>query len=248
MNRKIVFFLIALSNGLMGVSVSQEKEQSFPDLKGPYFGRQAPQKNAEIFLDGIISILEEPEMNAAFTRDGREFYYCARHKGNWALFATEEKGGRWEKPKPLSFTSDYTDRDFTMSPDGNSLFFGSNRPRQNGQPPLDALDIYVTERLVSGLWSKPKSVGPPVNTSLMENYPSVAANGNLYYFTAREDGIGRCDIYMAEFSEGRYSDPVNLGHAVNSAENDWDSFIAPDESYIIFSSQERVDTLGGHDS
>ena len=38
-----------------------------------------------------------------------------------------------------------------------------------------------------------------------------------------------------------------MNGAVNSDKNDWDAFIAPDESYIIFSSQNRPDTLGGQD-
>ena len=41
--------------------------------------------------------------------------------------------------------------------------------------------------------------------------------------------------------------PENPGSAINSDKNDWDSFIAPDESYIIFSSQNRDDTIGGQD-
>jgi Tol biopolymer transport system component len=40
---------------------------------------------------------------------------------------------------------------------------------------------------------------------------------------------------------------VNLGDAINSEKNDWDAYVAPDESYIIFSSQERADTIGGQD-
>jgi Tol biopolymer transport system component len=52
---------------------------------------------------------------------------------------------------------------------------------------------------------------------------------------------------MSEFSKDGHLDPVNLGPAVNSEKNDWDAFIAPDESYIIFSSQNRKDTLGKQD-
>jgi len=52
---------------------------------------------------------------------------------------------------------------------------------------------------------------------------------------------------MSQFSKGRYLAPVNLGPAINSKKNDWDAFIAPDESYIIFSSQNREDTLGDQD-
>jgi len=224
-----------------------QKKPDFPILKGPYFGQEAPIERAQVFLDGIISTLTEPEMCAAFTKDGKEFYYNVYYKDSWAIFTTKEVNGKWTKPKPLPFTSDYTDRDFTLSPDGSKIYFGSDRPRKKGGQKLKSLDIFVTERLQTGQWSEPKNVGSPVNTDYGENYPSVAQNGNLYFFSRRNDGLGLCDIYVARFENGSYLTPENPGSAINSEKNDWDSFIAPDESYIIFSSQDRNDSIGGQD-
>ena len=39
----------------------------------------------------------------------------------------------------------------------------------------------------------------------------------------------------------------NLGPNVNTIYDEGDAFIAPDESYIIFSSQDRSDSIGGQD-
>lgn len=38
-----------------------------------------------------------------------------------------------------------------------------------------------------------------------------------------------------------------LGPGVNSELHDWDAFVAPDESYLIFSSQDRPDSVGAQD-
>ena len=219
----------------------------FPVLQGPYLGQKPPGKTAEIFAPGIISTLEKPEMCAAFTADGVEFYFNAQYKGRWTIFLTREINGQWTKPKPMSFTAGFTDRDFTMSPDGHKIYFGSNRPREKNEESLRSLDIYMTEQSESAQWSDPKNIGMVVNSDLGENYPSVARNGNLYFFSAREDSIGGCDIYISRYIEERYFPPENLGNAINSTQNDWDSSIAPDESYLIFSSQNRDDTLGGQD-
>jgi Tol biopolymer transport system component len=223
------------------------QKKDFSSLKGPFFGQTAPEKKAEVFLDGLISTLDQPEMCAAFTLDGKEFYYNDREEGQWSIFVTKLDNGRWTKPRPLPFTSGYTDRDFTMSPDGNRIYFGSNRPRKLGGPRQLTLDIFVTERLPSGEWSQPRVVGFPVSTEASENYPSVARNGNLYFFSKRDDGIGLYDIYVARFRDGRYQQAECLGRAVNSDKNDWDAYIAPGESYIIFSSQNRDDTIGKQD-
>jgi glyoxylase-like metal-dependent hydrolase (beta-lactamase superfamily II)/Tol biopolymer transport system component len=216
-------------------------------LKGPYFGQKIPVVRAEVFMDGIISTLNEDEMCAAFTADGREFYFNARHGGNWTIFMTKEAAGEWVKPAPMPFTSDYTDRDFTLSPDGKKIFFGSNRPRSKGSGPLESLDIFVTKRRAQGRWSDPENIGDPINTDRSENYPSCARNGNLYFFTSRTDGFGGCDIYVSRWENGRYSLPENLGPEINSDKHDWDAFIAPDESFILFSSQNRADSIGQQD-
>ena len=222
-------------------------QNEFPLLEGKYFGQEAPKHKAEIFMDGIISTYDKPEMCAAFSKDGKEFYFNAKYQNNWAIFVAKEIEGFWTKPKPLYFTSGYIDRDFTISPDGNRIFFGSNRPRKSGDKKLNALDIYFIERYPSGEWSCPRNIGMVINSGNSENYPSITANGNLYFFSNRNEGIGLCDIYCSKFVNGQYQPPQLLSNRVNSEKNDWDSFIAPAENYIIFSSQNRDDTIGGQD-
>lgn len=246
MNKKTIIFLFVVL-GAVSLVFSSEKGICITDLKGPYMGRKAPADKAGVFLDGIISTLEEAEMCAAFTRDGKEFYFNARHKGKWSVFMTRETVKGWTRPVPLAFTAGFTDRDFTMSPDGNRIYFGSNRPRKKGGPAQNSLDIFLTKRLPGGKWSEPEALGPAINTGSGENYPCVTANGNLYFFSCRDGGIGGCDLYMSKWLNGKYQKAEVLGSAVNSNKNDWDAYIAPDESYIIFSSQNRSDTLGGQD-
>jgi Tol biopolymer transport system component len=219
----------------------------FSSLKGPYFGQTAPKDSAVVFMDGLVSTLEGQEMNAGFSPDGREFYYCARNGDEWSIYWTREESDGWTEPVPMPFSGAFTDRDFTMSPEGNRIYFGSNRPRETGGEKLVRLDVFYTERLPSGDWSEPVNAGPVINSDFGENYPSVALNGNLYFFSCRDEGHGRCDIFVAEMSDDHYEQPVPLSSAINSDRNDWDAYIAPDESYIIFSSQERPDTLGGQD-
>jgi len=242
-----MLFSLIITVWAVSIGRTQDMKKSITNLSGPYFSQKAPVSQAEVFLDGIISTKDSPEMCAAFTADGREFYYNALKNGRWAIFVTRMLDDRWTKPQPLPFTSEYTDRDFTISPDGSRIYFGSNRPRKPGERPQQLLDIFVTERLNRNQWSQPKVVGFPVSTDANENYPSAARSGNLYFFSKRDDGIGKCDIYVSRFKNGRYQPAECLGPAVNSAKNDWDAFIAPDESYIIFSSQNRDDTIGGQD-
>lgn len=226
---------------------SQEKNSDFPRLNGPYLGQKPPGLTAEVFSPEIISTIEGREMCAAFTNDGKEFYFNAIYNGTFSIFLTKEIDGKWTKPLPLHFSSAFTDRDLTISPDGNKIFFGSNRPRTKGERNLESLDIYFIQREESGEWSNPVNIGPPVNSEFGENYPSMAANGNLYYFSCRNEGWGGCDLYMAPYGYKKYQKPILLNENINSKMHDWDAYIAPDESYIVFSSKDRSDTLGAQD-
>ncbi len=246
MNKKVVFFLILVSM-VVNYLLPIEKKTSFQVLRGPYMGMIAPEDKAVVFMDRLISNINTPEMCAAFTKDGKEFYYNAFFKEKWSIYATYDTGNGWTKPLPISFTNGFIDRDFTMSPDGERIYFGSNRPRSRGGMKQENLDIFMSKRLKSGRWSEPITLGPPVNTDFTENYPSVAMNGNIYYFSCRKNGIGGCDIFMSKLKKNKYTEPIVLDIRVNSKQHDWDAYIAPDESYIIFSSMEREDSIGKQD-
>jgi Tol biopolymer transport system component len=79
-------------------------------------------------------------------------------------------------------------------------------------------------------------------------FPAVAANGTLY-FTGRGSGLssfGQNDIYRVRRVNGRYSEPENLGSAINSSSSEYDAWVAPDESFLIFIS-DRPGGIGQRD-
>ena len=52
---------------------------------------------------------------------------------------------------------------------------------------------------------------------------------------------------MSVFANGKYSNPIPLDNAVNSATDEFNAFVSPDEQFIIFSSYGRKDDKGGGD-
>ena len=61
------------------------------------------------------------------------------------------------------------------------------------------------------------------------------SNGTLYFGGTGKDSHGRTDIYCAEWINGEYNKPVNIGSEINDKGVDHCPYIAPDEAYIIFS-------------
>jgi len=62
----------------------------------------------------------------------------------------------------------------------------------------------------------------------------------------REGGLGENDIYRSSFINGAFTKPGNLGPSVNTRFREFDPFVAPDHSYLIFAS-ERPGGQGGAD-
>ncbi|MCK4942406.1 MAG: PD40 domain-containing protein, partial [Candidatus Aminicenantes bacterium] len=90
-------------------------------------------------------------------------------------------------------------------------------------------------KLLGDRWGPRSALPAPINTSYDESFASEATSGNLYFFSRRPGGVGDSDLYMCRYQNGAYSDPVNIKE-LNTRFHEWDPYIAPDESYLIFCS------------
>jgi hypothetical protein len=79
-------------------------------------------------------------------------------------------------------------------------------------------------------------MGEPINTIGYENYPFITQTGTMYFVSSRPGTEYKMDIYRSVPVDGKYLSVENLGDSVNSEYNEFDPYVAPDESYIIFSS------------
>lgn len=154
-------------------------------------------------------------------------------------------GAFWSHPEAARFSGEYNDLEPAFSPDGKKLFFVSKRPLDKNDT-TDDWNIWFVEKASTG-WSDPYPLDTIINSEGDEYYPSMAKNGNLYFTSQREDSFGYEDIYFSEFIDNKYSLPVNLGESINSELYEFNSFIAADESYLLFSSMGRSDGFGGGD-
>jgi Tol biopolymer transport system component len=199
-----------------------------------------------LFADGMISTPDD-EMNTAFTPDGKTVYFTKNHMGQRLGVILESRftNGRWSEPEVVPFSGQYTDYDPVVSADGTKLFFDSNRPLAGGTGRKD-FDIWMVEKTATG-WSAPKNLGEPINTKQDEFYASFAADGTLYFSATRPEGKGRIDIYRARWQNGAFATPENLGDGVNTAAVEVDPYVAPDQSFVVFSASGRPDDLGNGD-
>jgi hypothetical protein len=164
------------------------------------------------------------------------------------IMMMKKKNNIWQKPQISSFSGQYSDLEPFLSPDNLKLYFVSNRPIFKDSTNTKDMDIWYVERQTkNSIWSEPKNIGAPINTEGDEFYPSVANNGNLYYTTIIKELKSEDDIFMSKWENNTYSEPIILGEGINTKGAEYNAFIAPDESYLIFGGWRRLDGLGSGD-
>lgn len=218
-----------------------------PDVAGPFLGQRPPGAVPELFAPGIVSNgLAVRDM--AMTPDGSELFFCVVGGRNdvASIVGARRVGDRWTVPEVAMFSgsSKALDLEPHIQPDGKRFFFMSNRPRPGMGLDDRNEDLWVMERTADG-WSEPRNLGAPVNSDLMEYFPSVTRKGTLYF--GRGARGGENVIWRARWVDGRYGEPERLPPQVNAGRNRFNAFVAPDESYLILSIIGLPDAIGQTD-
>ncbi len=195
-----------------------------------------------LFAKGVISTADD-EFGATFTPDGKTCYFTMKSPSTISsnivvICYSTFKDGQWGEPEIAPFSGKYKDFNPSISPDGSKLFFISNRPVDGRKHART--DIWMVERRGNG-WGEPINLGSPVNTDGYELACSVANDGTLYFSSTGT--TGNMDIYCSKLADGKYQAPERLDTTINTAYKENDPFIAPDQSYILFSSLGRPDAL-----
>jgi Tol biopolymer transport system component len=242
MKQKMVFLGLIMAIVFFAGNCAQQN--NFPVLKGPYFGEEPPGMTPEVFEPRIVSTGLD-ELNSVFSPDGREFYFCVRNfLGAVSIFQMTMEGETWSQPKLLPFASRYGDIDVTMSPDGNRILFSSRRPIPGSEEPRGNYDFWMVER-TGNTWGDPIHLGEDINSDNHDYYP-ITTNSGAIYFSSQREGPGTNNIYRSEWVDGKYAEAVKLGEAINTEHREFDPYISPDESILIFTSS-RPEGLGSGD-
>lgn len=230
------------------VSWSLLAEEQWPVLSGSYLGQEPPGMTPTVFAPGLISLEGERELNAVYSPNGRIFMFSRSIDGAFKMFFSYRRDDdTWQEPRmaaPSKTYPNHSDVDMAFSPDGAWVYFISDRPLPGYS--LERHNIWRSRVTRHGLVT-PEPLGSHINGPGHELYPLLVADGSLYFSAEREDSLGGRDSYRAQFQDGEFGTPVNLGAGINSASNEGDIFVSPDESYIIHVSADRHDGLGGAD-
>ena len=232
---RFAVLVIAVIAGAAAASYSPPVQNA--DSQSRYLGQKPPGLTPERFAPGVVSTAGI-EINGVFAPDFREFVFARQLDGVFTLFRSTLEGSKWSAPQPLRLYPGGAASvavDMAISPDGQEMFF-MGRYKAGVAPDERPFDIWMSRKKDGG-WTTAETVSAPVSTAAWESYPTVVADGSLYFVSDRPGGVGRSDIYRApRLSGGRFGEPVNIGRPANSEEGEGDPFASPDERYLIITS------------
>ena len=193
-------------------------------------------------VPGFINT-DQNEGALSITPDGNTMYFtiCA-DKGErpdfigWCdIYISELKNGKWTYPKNLGppINTESKETQPSISFDGKTLFFSSNRPGTYGK-----LDIWQSTKKEDGTWGDPVNLGPKINTPQNEESPFIHADDQTLYFSSDGHlGMGGTDLYMSKRMPDMSFDSVkNLGYPINDSKNQRSLFINSSGTKAYFSS------------
>lgn len=171
-------------------------------------------------LSATINVSGRYISAVAVSNDGqRLLMYQDDRYGNGDIYESFLKGSEWSAPQPIQapVNTEAHESSASISPDGRTIYFISDRPGGKGKR-----DIWSVSKDVSGNWQEPKNLGRTINSTEDEESVYIHPDGRTLYFSSRgHNTIGGFDVFRSVWSEeDGWSDPENLGDPVNSEGDD----------------------------
>ncbi len=172
------------------------------------------------YHDGSVSISQDGSTmyftSDSFRENSFEKDKASKLKlGRNNIFSAKFVNGKWDEITSLPFNSkDYSTGNPSISKDGKTLYFSSNRPGSIG-----GVDIWKVAISESGSYGTPENLGKNVNTEGNESFPFITSDNVLYFSSDAKQGLGAMDVYKIDLTKN--SEAKNLGKPVNSEKDDF---------------------------
>ncbi|CAN5204291.1 hypothetical protein BH23BAC1_BH23BAC1_07820 [soil metagenome] len=220
---------------------------------------------AENLRDDIIAERLSDKVNSSYSElrplispDGNTLFFSRRnHPDNiggekdlediW-YSERDQETGEWKEAKNMGLGLNNKGPNFisSITPDGNSvLLLLGNEYHNKGK--LRA-GVSVSQKTADG-WSEPKTLNIKNNYNLSEHANFFLSNSRkvLLMSVQRTDTYGDRDLYVSFLqNEDNWSEPMNLGPAINTAHAELAPFLAADETTLYYSTK-GFSGYGGND-
>jgi tetratricopeptide (TPR) repeat protein len=186
---------------------------------------------------------EGHEASIGLSADGQELYLYRDDFGDGNIYVSQMKGSSWSEPVQLNqnINSSFRESHATVSSDGQTLYFTSDRSGSGG------MDIFRSKRLPTGDWGVAENLGEVLNTKYDEEAPFIHPDGKTLFFSSKgHNSMGGYDIFFSINEKGKWSTPMNIGHPMNTADDEYFFVMSADGKRAYYSSS-TGQGIGGKD-
>lgn len=220
-----------------GSSKDWEHNEAFAEALVEVAGPQASLFAAGILSDGMY------QRDTAISSDYDHFLYSLQQGRTSRMMHMHRQEGGWSEPEAVPFSGSWRNLEPAFKPGTMDLFFASDRPLPDEEEAGD-FNLWRT-RWEGDDWTEPTPL-PEVNGAGNEFYPSLTADGFLFFTSAREGGVGGEDLWMAAPDGSGFHPPQALGAGVNTAGDEFNAAVDASGTLLCFGSV-RDDGPGGGD-
>ena len=188
------------------------------------------------------------EMNPLLSQDGKTLYFSRKnHPENMGgvndkediWFSELGSDGKWALAKNMGPKFNNEGPNFVnavaSTPDGQSVLVLGNKYLPNGKM-LAGISLSTN---INGTWTTPKgiTIENDYNYNEKANYFLANTRKTLLMSIEREDSRGGRDLYVSfQKNDSIWTEPLNLGNVVNTANEESAPFLASDDKSLYFSS------------
>ena len=195
---------------------------------------------------------EFADFSSNISLDGRALYFTSRrpwadgasngfrdpmlnHYSEDIYQASLAENDGWNSPSRMDMCKpQFNEASVSVSIDERRVYTYNDKKGQG--------DIYFSD-LKNGSFSPIAPVGKSgVNTeSRWETHYTVSPDGKMVFFVSdKESGYGKRDIYFMEETDGKWTEPKNIGGTINSKWDEDAPFMGLDNNVLYFSSNDST--------
>lgn len=165
-------------------------------------------KPSKVSVDYLLN--RSSHQSGSISNDGKLMLLSLQayaSRGEEDIYISTYKDGKWTQPINLGSDINSPGQEMTpyLSSDNKTLYFSSN-----GYGGQGGRDLFVTERKGDGWtsWSKPKNLGPDVNSFGVELNYFIDRDNKIAYFSSTQNSDGYGDIRAHDITIEIPEEPV----------------------------------------
>ena len=224
--------------GSTGSNISGVTGDNFEDLY--YTKRDNKGKWSEpVLVEGVNTEASEGSATMNSRKNTLYFTRCEFGKNGYfgcMIMSAKKQGNKYGEPEQIMISNDSAIVAHpALTPDDKTIIFASDIAGGYG-----GKDLWYIKDLGRNQWSEPINLGPEINTTGDEMFPTVRDDGALFFASNGHVGMGGLDIFKAtKKGENQWSDVENMKAPINSNANDFGIIFDADKDRGFLSSNRQ---------